>query len=348
MHGVSRQVGPALIVVQPGLATTVQDRGRPGWQRFGVPVSGALDVVALAAANVVVGNEIGEAGLECLYRGPELAVRAESVRFAVAGAGAGLDVLDADGALIRRCGALESITAAHGERVRVRGGGGSISAYLAIEGGIAVAPVLGSRSTYVRAGLGGFHGRHLRAGDRLALVQASVCERREVRLPGVLLEPAETARVAPGPQDDHFTEDAHEALRCGRFTVLPASDRMGLRLMGPRLDHKAGADIASDGIPPGAVQVPGDGQPIVMLADRQTTGGYAKIATVISVDLPRLGRLGPGAEVRFEIVSVEMAEAMAREMAAEIARWPQRLAPVAARGEAVTLLGEANLISGVV
>ncbi len=341
-----RGVGATLVVVAPGLSTTVQDRGRFGWQRLGVPVSGALDTVGLAAANAAVGNAGGEAAFECLYRGPELAVRGESVRCAVAGAG--LDVLDADGVIIRRCGPLESTTVAHGERLRVRMTQASISAYLAIEGGIAVPLVLGSRATYARAGIGGFRGRAIRAGDRVPLGRTAATPRAEMRLTGVPLEPAEVVRVTLGPQDDHFTDEAIEALVAGHFVVLPASDRMGLRLGGPLLTHRAGADIVSDGIPPGAVQVPGDGQPIVMLADRQTTGGYTKIATVISADLPALGRIGAGAEVRFEVVSVETAEALARVLSREIASWPRRLIALPTGGEPLEMLGEANLISGFV
>jgi biotin-dependent carboxylase-like uncharacterized protein len=220
-------------------------------------------------------------------------------------------------------------------------------AYLAIEGGVAVTPVMGSRATYARAGIGGFRGRALQVGDRLPLVRGCARDGVERLLGGVSLDPAETARVVLGPQDDHFVPEALDALRSGTFVVTPLSDRMGLRLAGPGLAHRQGADIASDGIPPGAIQVPSDGQPMVMLADRQTTGGYAKIATVISADLPALGRLGPGGAVRFEIVAVEEAEALARRLAVEIASWSDRLVPIETGGDVGERLGGANLISGV-
>ena len=336
-----------LVVVQAGLSTTLQDRGRVGWQRFGVPVSGALDRVALAAANVVAGNPPEEAGLECLYRGSEMEVAGETVRVAVSGAGATLEILDASGGLIERVDGLESRTVPAGQRVRVRIVGPSISAYLAVEGGFAVAPVLGSRSTYVRAALGGFEGRALREGDRLPLTRKAASSRGERRLNGVSLLPPARARVIAGPQEERFEKEAMQALTSRVYTVRAASDRMGLRLDGPKLAHTHGADIVSDGIAPGAIQVPGDGLPIIMLADRQTTGGYTKIATVASADIPALGRVGPGARLTFEIVTVEEAETLARALEAEIAAWPDKLAAVGARGDELARLLSSNLISGV-
>ncbi len=340
--------GVGLVVVRPGLSTTVQDCGRPGWQRFGVPVSGALDRVALAAANIVVGNASSEAALECLYQGCELEVAAESARFAVAGGVAFLDVVDADGGSRPRVAGLQSVTAHRGERVRVVIAGPSISAYLAVEGGFALPEVLGSRSTYVRAALGGVGGRALQVGDVVPLVRAGASRRGEARLPGIDLTPAALVRVVAGPQDDLFCDDALSALTARPYGVGPASDRMGLRLSGEKLAHRDGADIVSDGIAPGAIQVPGDGLPIVMLADRQTTGGYAKIATVISADLPGLGRVGPGAEVRFVSVGLDEAEDVARALAAEIASWRARIEEVQPACMAMPRLIGVNLISGVI
>ena len=338
----------SLVVLRPGFSTTVQDRGRPGWQRFGVPVSGALDSVALEAANIVVGNRAGEAAIECLFQGCEVQVAAESVRFAAAGSGACLEVMDADGQICARVKSLESVSVACGERVRLRIAGPSVSAYLAVEGGLDLPQVLGSRSTYVRAALGGFEGRALRAGDAVPLMRGEAMPRCEVRLPGIDLLPLSKVRIVAGPQNDLFRDDALPTLTAQSYTVRPASDRMGLRLSGAKLAHLGGADIVSDGIAPGAIQVPGDGLPIVMLADRQTTGGYAKIATVISADLPALGRLGPGADVCFEIVGLDVAEATARSLAAEIAGWPGRLEAILSVSEAMARLIGVNLISGVI
>ena len=338
----------ALVVVAPGLSTTVQDRGRVGWQRFGVPVSGALDADALAAANIVAGNTAGEAGLECLYQGCELQIDAESARVAVAGAGASLDILDAGWALSRNVPALESVTLVAGQRARVKMPGPSISAYLAIEGGFALPAVMGSLSTYVRAAIGGLGGRRLRARDALPLAMGAASARGDKRLLDIALAPATTARVVLGPQDDHFTAAAIARLTSEAFLVLPESDRMGLRLGGSKLEHIRGADIVSDGIAPGAIQVPGDGLPIVMLADRQTTGGYTKIATVISADLPALGRVGPGAVLRLVVVDVETAEALAQQRAVEIDSWAGRLVEAGGIADRFALLYDVNLISGVV
>ena len=333
-------------MIAPGLSTTMQDRGRFGWQRFGVPVSGALDADALAAANIVAGNVAEEAALECLYQGCEVEADVESVRLAVAGAS--LDVVDAGGGALRKVAALESATLQLGQSARVKMAGPSISAYLAVEGGFALPPVLGSRSTYVRAALGGVGGRRLVAGDALPLRTGAASGRGERRLAQVALAPPHVVRVVLGPQDDHFAPEALTRLICEPFTVLPASDRMGLRLGGAKLEHLHGADIVSDGIAPGAIQVPGDGQPIIMLADRQTTGGYTKIATVISADLPALGRVGPGRVLRFAVVDVEVAEALARARVAEIGSWGDRLLEVGNIADRLARLHEVNLISGVV
>jgi allophanate hydrolase subunit 2 len=165
-------------------------------------------------------------------------------------------------------------------------------------------------------------------------------------LADVVLAPARQLRVVPGPQDDYFAPAAVDTLFKHSFRIAPASDRMGLRLAGPRLAHAKGADIVSDGTVGGAIQVPGDGQPIILLADCQTTGGYPKIATVISADLPSLGRTGPGAELTFRAVTVEEAEGARRALDHEIASWPERLKPAGGGFDAERLLDQ-NLISGV-
>jgi allophanate hydrolase len=245
--------------------------------------------------------------------------------------------------------ALESVTLRRGWRARPVVTGSGISFYLAAEGGIDVPATMGSRATYVRAGLGGVDGRALRAGDAVPLAREAASEREEVRLPGATFDAPDVVRVVLGPQDDHFTPAAVREFLHATYTVTPASDRMGLRLSGPRLEHSKGFNIVSDGIPPGAIQVPGDGQPIVLLADRQTTGGYPKIATVISADLPGLGRVGPGASLRFSAVTVAEAELARRLLEADIASWPSRLEPVHP-GPSLDpdRLAEVNLVSGVV
>ena len=297
---------PSLRVITPGLATTVQDAGRVGWQRFGIPVSGALDRVALAAANIVVGNAADAAAFECFYQGPTVEVQGASARIAVAGAGAALELADANGEPVRRVAALQSVALGPGVRAKVAISGPSVSAYLAVEGGIAVPEVLGSRSTYARARLGGYQGRALESGDVVPIGAPGATARDELRLSGVEFAPARQLRIVLGPQDDHFTAAAIRALLQHAFEIAPTSDRMGLRLTGPRLDHAKGFDIASDGTVTGAIQVAGDGQPIILLADRQTTGGYPKIATVLTADLPLVAQLVPGeGEIRVEAVRLE-------------------------------------------
>lgn len=336
-----------LLVLQPGLQTTIQDQGRIGYQRLGIPVSGALDRVALAAANVVVGNAPGAAGLEMALTGPTLEVAADAVRVAVAGGTGGLQVLAVDGEA-RSIGPLESVRLVRGERLRVAAVTGSAVAYLAVAGGFDLPPFLGSLSTYARGGFGGLGGRPLREGDRLPLALPEAPERPEQRLEGFPLPLPERVRVVLGPQDNDFTPEALHNLAHATYVVTREADRMGLRLDGPPLPHGKGHNIVSDGIAPGAIQVPGNGLPIVLLADRQTTGGYPKIATVASADLPALGRVSPGARLRFVIVSLESAEDARRELESMLAGLPAALTPVGAGAPDLARLLSANLVSGVV
>ncbi|MGH6814386.1 MAG: biotin-dependent carboxyltransferase family protein [Hyphomicrobiaceae bacterium] len=337
----------ALRIVDAGLMTTVQDLGRPGYQHLGIPVSGALDPVGLRAANLIAGNPPNTGALEIAYLGPTFAVEAESVRLAFAGAAAPIDL--SAGGTTRRLALLQSFCARKGETVRVGALGGGAVLYLAVEGGFDIAPVLGSRSTLTRAALGGFQGRALRPGDRIPLAWPQAPQRDELLLPALDLTPPKRFRVVLGPQDDYFTANGIRTLLASAYTVAHACDRMGMRLEGPALEHAKGYNIVSDGIAPGSIQVPGDGRPIVLLADRQTTGGYPKVATVISADLPALGRLTPGAKVAFAAVDIEAAEAAHRHLMAALASLPRRIVaarPIAAIDE--TRLMEANLVGGVV
>jgi biotin-dependent carboxylase-like uncharacterized protein len=338
----------ALRFLASGLLTTVQDLGRVGYQHQGIPVSGALDAVSLTAANLLVGNAPATAALEIAYQGPRFVVEAESVRIACAGAAAPIELLAAaEAGRPRRLEMLTSARLERGDQLRIGAFAGVL--YLAAAGGFDVPAVLGSRSTLVRAGIGGFNGRPVQAGDRLPLCRSQAAEAEEVRLAALDLSPPASFRIILGPQDDYFTPAALRLLTQTCYTVTPASDRMGMRLAGPRLEHSKGYNIVSDGIAPGTVQVPGNGLPIVLLADRQTTGGYPKIATVISADLPALGRLTPGASVRFRLVSIEEAEAARREQAALLGQLPQRIvaAPRTARIDEAQLQG-ANLVSGMI
>jgi antagonist of KipI len=209
---------------------------------------------------------------------------------------------------------------AAGDVVRIGAARAGVRGYVAVAGGIEVPPVLGSRSTYLRGRLGGLEGRALRRDDVLRPGAAGPVRRRAVPsglVPDWRREPV--LRVVLGPQADRFTDDGLATFLGGTYEVLPQSDRMGARLAGPRIAHARGHDIISDGIALGAVQVPGDGQPIVLLVDRQSTGGYTKIATVCSFDIPRIGQAKPGQRVRFSAVDVAEAQRLSRAAAADIA-----------------------------
>jgi biotin-dependent carboxylase-like uncharacterized protein len=334
-------------VESPGLHTTVQDLGRVGYQALGVPISGPLDSLALRLGNALVGNPQGAAALEILGGGPTLRVLAENVRVTIAGFGTTLAV--DEGARI--VPAWRSIVVPRSQSLRVLVGREAICAYLAVEGAIAVPEVLGSAATYVRAGLGGFYGRALQSGDIVGLARGRASERVERRLPcppSSLSE--EPIRVVLGPQHDHFTDEALATLFGTEFRVSKDADRMGMRLDGPPLLHRRGWDIVSDAIAAGAIQVPGSGRPIILLADHQTTGGYPKIATVISADLPAVGRRRPGDAIRFTAVTVEEAEHLARTAAAQREAMIASIEPIHEDSTRIDLasLYNRNLISGVV
>ena len=341
---------PALRVVTPGLLTTIQDLGRTGYQHLGVPVSGALDPVSLHAANLLVGNRPDAGVLEVACLGPTLAVEADDVRIAVVGARAAIEILpDAAASAGTQAVAMCSLRLRRGEALRIGALTGGTVLYVAVEGGFDVAPVLGSVATDVRGGIGGIHGRALRAGDRLPLRRARSGDRDEVCIDGLTPRPRPRVRAIIGPQQDCFPDSEVAAFFDSEYTVGPSADRMGMRLTGRALRHSRGFDIPSDGIAPGSIQVPGNGQPIVLLADRQTTGGYPKIATVISADLPALARLPIGARIAFEAVTVEAAEAARRDHVAELAALKDRIVPLRPAASAIEpRLHACNLVSGFV
>ncbi|MCZ6860774.1 MAG: biotin-dependent carboxyltransferase family protein [Alphaproteobacteria bacterium] len=336
-----------LKITAPGVHTTVQDFGRVGYQDMGVPVSGALDPESLRLANVLVGNSRTMAGLEALYQGPTMEVSVDSLRIALGGYGASIDVLGPEPA---RIAPWRSIVLKRGQIFRVALDGTTSSCYLAIAGGFDLEPCLGSLSTYSRAGLGGFQGRALIAGDELPLVLSSAADGEDVRLPkpeaNSLQRPI---RITWGMQSDSFTDESRARFVTESFSILRESDRMGYRIAGPKIEHQSGYDIVSDGIATGAIQVPGDGQPIVLLADHQTTGGYPKIATVISADLPALGRRIPDQEIRFEAIEVEEAERIRRNREKALCRLEASMERLTGETKLdLDALYASNLISGVV
>ena len=284
-------------VVRPGLFTTIQDRGRWGHQSEGVPVGGALDRLSHSAANALVGNDAAAATLEVTLLGPEIRFESDAV-IAIAGAdlGARLDGSDVrvNAPMMCRSGAVLRF----GER---RSGS---RAYVAIDGGVAVEAVLGSRATSVLCGLGGVDGRALAAGDRLPLGAPTRPNRvrRAIDAPSMPKGGARL-RVLPGPHQDFFPNHAFDELQRTRFMVTPRSDRMGYRLEGARIPRQQGREMISDAAFAGGIQVPSSGEPILLMADRQTTGGYPQIATVITADLPLAGQLAPGDWIEFEVCS---------------------------------------------
>jgi allophanate hydrolase len=337
---------PGLKVLAPGLHTTVQDLGRIGYQDIGVPVSGALDGCGLRLANALVGNPPGTAALEILMSGPVLEIAADSARLSLVGAGASLAIRDENPKVVA---AGQSVTVQRGDIVQIALGRQSACCYLAVEGGIAVPRVLGSASTYVRAALGGLNGRALQRDDVVPLAMARASDKAELRAPAPPRALAEQPiRVVLGPQQKYFTKEALAMLLDAEFRVSKDTDRMGMRLDGPPLRHRRGWDIVSDAIATGSIQVPGSGQPIVLLADHQTTGGYPKIATVVSADLPRLAGCRPGDSLRFASVELEAAEEMCREAEREFAKLVGALEPAPSEMELdIESLYGANLISGV-
>lgn len=302
--------GDALEVVRPGLLTTVQDLGRIGYQRYGVTGSGAIDRTALRAANLLLDNEEGCAGLEATAEGPMLRALVDLV---VAIVGADMQPL-VDGQPVE-CGTAIGIRS--GQILELQRARRGLRAYLAVAGGIDVPVILGSRSTCLPAAFGGFRGRALQEGDRL---QIGPAERSPAvligrRLPSGWLERIGdilTVRVILGPQEDHFTPEGIRTFLSESYRITPQMDRVGARLHGSAIAHRSGADIISDSTPLGAIQVASDGQPMILLADRQTTGGYTKIAVVVQEDIDRLGQAAPGQVVRFCRVSLPEAYAALR------------------------------------
>ncbi|TPG65403.1 biotin-dependent carboxyltransferase family protein [Hymenobacter nivis] len=311
----------SLSILHPGLLTTVQDLGRPGYQHAGVVVGGALDAGALRVANLLVGNADGAAGLEITLRGPHLRFDAGTL---LALTGADLSpTLDGQPVKMNRptWAPASAVLAFGAPRAGCR-------AYLAVAGGIAVAPVLGSRATYLRAGLGGWHGRALQAGDLLPVGQplptgqriaAELAESRVTITqaswtPGRQLcpvpRPSPIIRAVRGPEYGQFAAASQRAFWDEPFAITAAADRMGYRLQGPALRRLTDAELLSSAVTHGTVQVPAGGQPIVLLADRQTTGGYPRLAQVITADFGALAQAAPGQALRFQEVSLVEAQAL--------------------------------------
>lgn len=333
---------PMIRILEARGGATLQDAGRYGAMRYGITPAGPMDPLAHATANRALGNPFGATAIEVGLGGLSLAVEEAPLDIALAG---GPFRIDCDGRPLPPAAAL---TLRPGMALRIRAGRAGAWCYLAVAGRIDVAPVLGSTATHTRSGFGGLDGRALGPGDGLALAEA----RAGLGEPTALVAPwldrsPEVIRVVLGPQDDYFAESEIAAFLTRDWTVSPKGDRMACFLDGTPLTHAKGHDIVSDGIAMGAIQVPGQGLPIVLMADRQPTGGYPKIATVIGADLGRLAQAQGGTRLRFRAVSV--AEAVAARRAEAAALEPGiALEPVVRTEFSSEFLLGRNLIDGVV
>lgn len=307
-------------VVNAGIANSLQDGGRPGFRHMGIAISGALDPVLARCANALVGNAADSACIEIRAAGPTLAVVQGPVRFALAGEISASRV-GADGDE-DEVPAWQSVTLAAGDELQVGFLPGG-TAYLAVAGGFATPLQLGSRSSYQRAEIG----TPLSFGVQIPC--AAVAGGSPETVADAWLDEPAPIRVMLGPQDDHFTRQAIADLFSNAYRVSPQSDRMGLRLEGKALQHvsAAAADIVSDGVTPGVIQVPGNGQPIILMADCQTVGGYPKIATVIAADLRRLAQATPGQPIRFAVVDAAAARQAREAQEAAWQTWSSGLRP---------------------
>lgn len=285
-------------ILSPGPLSTVQDEGRFGYMSTGFSPSGAMDSYSMKLANLLVGNLPGEGVIEMTMLGMQIQFDGDAVIAAT-----GADMCPTLNGL--ELPMYEAVAVHAGDVVRFGAAQKGMRTYLAVAGGFDLPPVMGSLSTNLKCALGGFRGRKLQTGDMLPLRQALTLQLLGKRK----LEPENdypktvTVRVMLGPQEDYFTDQGIATFLGSRYTVSGQSDRMGVRLEGNQIENKNGVDIISDGIATGAVQIPASGTPIIMMADRQTTGGYAKIATVISPDLPKLAQAAPGTGVRFVVVT---------------------------------------------
>lgn len=303
-------------VLRAGAYTTVQDRGRRGWQRDGVPVSGAMDDPALRLANALVGNPPDAAVLEATLRGPTLVFDADAY---VAITGADMDARIDD----RRLATWWAAAVQAGQTLTLDTSRAGCRSYVAIRGGIDVPRVLGSRSTYVRAALGGLEGgRPLQRGDVLGIVQGASqtpTKSRGVDVRHLGLQ-RDVARMIDGPHLARLDRASRRAIFTEPFTMQPQSDRMGVRLAGPRLALDPGGEPLSAGVAAGTVQLPPSGDPIVLMSDGQTVGGYPRLGDIATVDLPVLAQLRPGESIRFAQVSASDAETLYLEREHELAR----------------------------
>jgi biotin-dependent carboxylase-like uncharacterized protein len=330
----------ALTIIAAGPGATLQDAGRHGYLRYGVTAAGPMDRLAMATANRAVGASPGAAAVEVSVGGIELTADGAVLPIAIAGGNFEVSI---DG---QRLPSAVRLALRPGAKLRIRAGADGAWCYLAVGGRIDVPPMLGSNATHTRSSLGGIDGRALAAGDVLPVSGVTSSEPGAAALTAPWLDHSdEPIRVILGPQDDYFSREQITAF-CGElWTISHRSDRMAYFLDGAQIAPANGLDIVSDGIVMGAIQVLGDGRPMVLMADRQVTGGYPKIATVIGPDQGRLAQMRPGSPVRFAVTTIDAA-VKARRAERTILDLPVQSMPLKKDPSAELLLGS-NLISGV-
>jgi antagonist of KipI len=295
-------------VLEPGLLTTVQDLGREGFGPMGVSAAGAADAVALRLGNRLVGNDENSAALEMTLTGGAFRFT-HGTTIALTGSDFGATL---DGEPVTM---WESIQTRAGATLRLGATRSGARCYLCLQGGIAVEPFLGSASTHLLSGLGGFQCRALRRGDAMCCAAADAPFRKRRVDENILqsLSPRKTLRVTAGPQADWFSESAQHAFYASTYRVAENSNRMGLRLEGTGVSLASAREMLTEGASLGAIQIPPGGQPIILFVDQQTTGGYPKIANVVAADFHSVGQLRPRDEIRFERVEFQAAQALLRE-----------------------------------
>lgn len=345
-----------LMILSPGPLASIQDLGRFGYRRFGVPQSGVLHPDMARIANTLAGNSIDTAVIEFCLTGPSFRQEKGTVRLALAG---DFSVELTRGRAKRSLRSWRTITLEKGDTLQLGPVMSGKVGYVAVAGGFDLQPVMGSLSTYLRGGFGGIGGNRLLKNTTLPVAQKPLETEPDRQLPrspkpetlglttALKGERPTTIRVILGPQEDYFTDAALNDFLTGTYNVSRDSDRMGSRLEGPVLAHHPDKkpEIISDGIVPGAIQVPGNGAPIVLLMDGPTVGGYPKIATVITADLSKFAVMPPDSQIRFEVVSPEEAEALLRTQRAELEGLLATIEDLKFDEEAMY---KAGLISGVV
>ncbi len=295
---------PHVIIHTPGFLTTIQDQGRYGYQRFGMPVAGAMDGFSMTLCNLLVGNPPDAACMEATLTGPEM-MFSSSGAIAVCGADMGPCING------RPISLWSTIKVKKDDQLHFTGLKKGCRTYIAFSGGIDVPMIMNSRSTYLRAKTGGVEGRALKPGDKVPLgpIRHKLPKKE---IPSRLIPEYlsfQTVQALTGPEAKRFDPEVIRAFFSSEYVISEQSDRMGYRLTGPKINHpETGADIISAGVSLGTIQVPGNGEPIILMADRQTTGGYARIANVASVDLALVAQMKPGDRIRFKEISLDKAQ----------------------------------------